>query len=51
MKRVLGIAGIAFLLYFVLTQPGSAADVVRGAGGVVENLFNALITFATQLVG
>ena len=49
-KKVLGIVAIAFAVFFVLTQPHAAADVVRGAGGVVEGAFNSFIAFMTALL-
>jgi hypothetical protein len=49
MKKVLGIAVIAFVLFFLLTQPQNAAQVVKGGGGVVVDTFNAFITFINAL--
>jgi hypothetical protein len=45
MKKLLGGVLIAFALFYLLTQPQSAAEVVRGAGGVVGEAFDAIITF------
>ena len=49
MKKVLGALAIAFALFYLLTQPQAAADAVRGAGGVVGDLFNAIAAFVTAL--
>jgi hypothetical protein len=49
MKKLLGGVAIAFALFYLLTQPQSAAEVVKGAGGVVGDAFNAAITFITAL--
>ena len=49
MKRLLTLAVIAFAVFYLLTQPASAADAVRGAGGVLQNAFDAIITFFNQL--
>ncbi|NUR08937.1 MAG: hypothetical protein HOQ45_18270 [Nocardioidaceae bacterium] len=49
MKKVLGILVIAFAIFFVLTQPAVAADVVKGAGGVIQDVFNSFIDFITAL--
>jgi hypothetical protein len=49
MKKVLGIVVIAFAVFFVLTQPQAAADVVKGAGAVVGDAFNSFISFITAL--
>jgi hypothetical protein len=50
MKKLLGVAVVAFALFYLLTQPQSAAEVVRGAGGVVVDAFNSVITFISALV-
>jgi hypothetical protein len=49
MKKLLGGVVIAFALFYLLTQPQSAAEVVRGAGGVVGDAFNAVITFISAV--
>lgn len=49
MKKLVGVVLIAFALFFLLTQPQSAAEVVKGAGGVVQDAFNAAITFISAL--
>ena len=49
MKKLLGVVVIAFALFYLLTQPAAAADVVKGAGGVVEDAFNAVIAFISAL--
>jgi hypothetical protein len=50
MKKLLGVVVIAFALFYLLTQPQSAAELVRGAGGVVGDAFNSVITFISALV-
>ena len=49
MKKLMGGVVVAFALFYLLTQPQSAAEVVRGAGNVVGDAFNALIAFITAL--
>jgi hypothetical protein len=49
MKKLLGGVLIAFLLFYLLTQPENAAGAVKGAGAVVGDAFNAGITFFTAL--
>jgi hypothetical protein len=49
MRKLLGVAAIAFALFYLLSQPQSAADVVRGGVGVVGDAFDALTTFITAL--
>jgi hypothetical protein len=50
MKKFLSVVVIAFALFFLLTQPQAAATVVKGAGGVVQDAFNSVITFMTALI-
>jgi hypothetical protein len=50
MKKVLTALVVAFALFYMLTQPQAAADVVRGAVGVVGDAFTATIAFITALV-
>jgi hypothetical protein len=50
MKKVLGALVVAFALFYMLTQPEAAADVVRGAVAVVGDAFTATIAFITALV-
>ena len=49
MKRMFSGLAVAFALFFLLTQPQSAADLVRGAGGVLNDAFTALTTFVSAL--
>lgn len=49
MKKLMGGVLIAFLLFYLLTQPQNAADAVKGAGSVVGDAFDAAITFLTAL--
>jgi uncharacterized membrane protein len=50
MKKLLGVVVIAFAVFYLLTQPQSAAQVVRGAVGVVGDAFDSVITFISALV-
>ena len=49
MKKLLGAAVIAFVLFFVLTQPTVAADAVKSGVGIVGDAADSLVTFATAL--
>jgi hypothetical protein len=49
MRKLLGVAVIAFLLFYLFSQPQGAADAVRGAVGLVKNAFDALVTFVNAL--
>jgi len=50
MKKLVGAILVAFALFYLLTQPQSAAEVVRGAGSVLLDAFNSVITFISALV-
>jgi hypothetical protein len=49
MRKLLGVAVIAFVLFYLFSQPQSAADAVRSAVGVVKDAFDALVTFFNAL--
>jgi hypothetical protein len=49
MKKLLGVVVLAFAGYYLLTQPAGAADVVKGAVGVVGDAFNSVIRFFNAL--
>jgi hypothetical protein len=48
-KTVLTILVIAFIAYYVLTEPSSAADAVSALLSALASGFQAVITFFTQL--
>jgi hypothetical protein len=50
MRKLLSIAVIAFVLFYLFSQPQAAADAVRGAVGVVKDAFDALVTVLNALV-
>lgn len=49
MKKLLGVVVIAFALFYLLTQPETAAAGVRGGVEAVGDAFNALTAFVTAL--
>jgi hypothetical protein len=49
MKKLVGLIVIAFAVFYLLTQPQSAADGVRGGVNAVGDVFNALTAFVTRL--
>lgn len=49
MKKALIILLIAFLVYFLLSEPEGMADVLSNIGSWFADLFNAIITFFTEL--
>jgi len=50
MKKLLGGLAIAFAVFYLLTQPNGAAEVVRGAGNVLADAFNSVIAFMSALL-
>ena len=48
-KKVLTWVGIAFVVFFVLSQPGHAGGVVKQGFGAIESLGNRLAAFVTEL--
>jgi hypothetical protein len=48
-KKVLTWGGIAFLVYYLVTNPGGAANVVTGALHWLRNAGNSLGAFLNQI--
>lgn len=46
-KKVLGWLVVGFAAFYLITNPGSAADGVRGVGSFIADAFGSLITFLT----
>lgn len=49
-RKIVGLLALALLIFFVVTQPGSAANSVQKIGGFLVNAANSLVTFFTELV-
>jgi hypothetical protein len=53
-RRVITSLAVAFALWFMISQPVEAAELVRSsvtvAGGLLSQLANSLTTFFTNLV-
>lgn len=49
MRKALGIVLIAFAIFFILTQPQAAADVLKSIGSGFRGLFNSAIDFVNAL--
>jgi len=47
-KVFLGLA-LAFVLYYLVTEPVSAADAVRGAAAAVGDAFGSVVAFLSRL--
>jgi hypothetical protein len=51
MKKAVGWIALALLIFYVGTQPGEAADVARGLGDGIKNVFTNVGTFFSELAG
>lgn len=49
-RKIVGVLAIALLIFFVVTQPGSAADTVQNIGSILYNAASSVVTFFTELV-
>jgi hypothetical protein len=49
-KKIVGLLAIALLLFWVFTEPTSAAGTVSGIGTTLRDGAESVITFVTQLV-
>ena len=49
MKKVLAALAIAFVAYYLITEPQGAADAVSAAASAIVSAFNSIITFFTEL--
>jgi hypothetical protein len=48
-KKVLAALAIAFVAYYLITEPQAAADAVSAAASALVSAFNSIITFFTEL--
>lgn len=48
-KKILTWAGIAFILFFLISSPNDASNVVTGILGSLQQAANAVITFMQNL--
>jgi hypothetical protein len=48
-KKVLMIVGVALILFYVITQPGPAADAVQSILGWLREGAEAIITFVQNV--
>lgn len=49
LKKLLIISGIALVVWFVVTEPQTASDLIWGAIGLLENLARGIIDFLKEL--
>jgi hypothetical protein len=49
-KRIVGLLAIALLIFFVITQPGTAASSVQNIGNMLQDAAGSVISFFTSVV-
>lgn len=49
MSRVLGFLVLAFIIFFIITQPRSAAGVVQSIGGTLQEVAESITVFFRAL--
>jgi hypothetical protein len=49
-KKIVGLLAIALLIFFVITQPGTAATSVQNIGEILRNAAESITSFFTRLV-
>ncbi len=49
-KKVVGLLLLAFVLFFIITQPETSADIVRSTFRGLSNVASAIADFITNLV-
>ena len=49
-KKVLPWLGLAFLIFYIKSDPSGAADVAKSIGGFIADVFRGIGTFFSNLV-
>lgn len=49
LKKILTITGVVLVVYFVVSQPGQAAQVVQNGVGLLQQWADAVVTFVQSL--
>lgn len=49
-KKIVGLLVIALLIFFVVTQPDSAANSVQNIGTILKNAAESVTRFFTRIV-
>jgi hypothetical protein len=50
MSRLVAFLVVALLIFFIISQPETAADTVKAIASTLVNAFEAVITFFDELV-
>ncbi|HEV7961528.1 MAG TPA: hypothetical protein VGP57_03215 [Actinoplanes sp.] len=51
MKKAIGWIALILLIYYIGTQPGPAADIAKGIGSGIANVFRNVGVFFSNLAG
>jgi hypothetical protein len=49
-RRIVGFLVLALIIFFIITQPESAADAARSIGATLRNAADSITQFFTALV-
>jgi hypothetical protein len=49
LKKLVGVLVVAFVAFYLFTEPQASADAVRRAVAVVGDAFGAMVTFLSAL--
>jgi hypothetical protein len=50
LRRIVGFLVLALIIFFIVTQPESAADAVRAIAATLKDAAESITTFFTELV-
>jgi large-conductance mechanosensitive channel len=50
LRRIVGFLVLALIIFFIITQPETAADSVRSIGATLRDAADSITTFFTELV-
>lgn len=48
-KKVAGWTAVAFMMWFVITQPSGAAGMIQNMGDIMQNAAEGMSTFMTSI--
>jgi hypothetical protein len=50
LRRIVGFLVLALVIFFIITQPTTAANSVQSIGGALRDAADSITTFFTELV-
>lgn len=48
-KKIAGWTGVAFMMWFIITQPGGAAGIMKDMGSMMNGAAEGMSTFVTSM--